>query len=388
VTVVGSALDVVGLPGYGPILQLGPGGWKAFADAFVRLPGGLRSAWLNAASIVESGEPVLVLDRRAVSIETKRAMEKIPGLEFRQGLVVDVRVSADSAEVETAFGEVFSANTVVLAPGLALRGRVDVGEEVLPGGRYGEVPANELAEALSALGLDLTEISVDVKPHYAHDTPWIAAALACGESLAAAPMSSHCEVRRLALIPVPTLLAKSASMHCDLALDEAVAALRAVCLPGSLAVSPGAEPLMLGESGLPVWPETFPPAPHWIEQLRPDALVVAHQPEGDSGLAARGGAGIIPDGAATAEYYTSLLEEPSALVVGATGDEGLTRMGHRVYGLVTMSIDGEGRSSVLSDRIRIVGQAAGAKDYLGSLRSGLLAAEGLMRELGCGRGEE
>ena len=77
---------------------------------------------------------------------TKRALEWLPGLEFRQGLVNDVRMRAKEhvrgcggsgeeepgggvgrtrVTVETVFGEMFEADTVVLAVGLGLGGRVE-----------------------------------------------------------------------------------------------------------------------------------------------------------------------------------------------------------------------------------------------------------------------
>ena len=55
-------------------------------------------------------------------------------------------------------------DAVVLAPGLALGGQVTVGEDRLPGGRYGEVPANELGSALQELGLEFEEKVVCVAP--------------------------------------------------------------------------------------------------------------------------------------------------------------------------------------------------------------------------------
>ena len=62
------------------------------------LPLPLRRAWLSSAAVPESGVPVLVVDRRAVSIETKRALERTPGLKFRQGLVTDLRVESAPSE--------------------------------------------------------------------------------------------------------------------------------------------------------------------------------------------------------------------------------------------------------------------------------------------------
>ena len=50
VTVVSSALDVVGLPGYGPEVWAGSGGLSEIVATLDLLPDGLRWAWLNAVS--------------------------------------------------------------------------------------------------------------------------------------------------------------------------------------------------------------------------------------------------------------------------------------------------------------------------------------------------
>ncbi len=164
VTVLNSVLDAVGLPGYGPELVVGSGGWAEIGETMAALPAALRGAWLDAASVPDDGAPLLTVDRRAVSIETKRALERIPGLQFRQGLVTDLRVLPAESErsgdpghgrvaVETVFGEVIEADAVVLAVGLGLGGHVTVGADVLPGGRYGEIPADGLRKALEAMGV-------------------------------------------------------------------------------------------------------------------------------------------------------------------------------------------------------------------------------------------
>jgi len=55
--------------------------------------------------------------------------------------------------VRTALEEEFTARACVLAPGLGLRGRSRVGRQLLGGGRYGEVPADDLSEHLRQAGV-------------------------------------------------------------------------------------------------------------------------------------------------------------------------------------------------------------------------------------------
>ena len=108
-----------------------------------------------------SGEAVLNIDRRKISIETKRALERIPGLEFRQGFVTDLRLVAGGddrqrarvaetavprpsaersteptrtdqrVEVETIFGEILEADAVVVAVGTELWRRASIPVPIL-----------------------------------------------------------------------------------------------------------------------------------------------------------------------------------------------------------------------------------------------------------------
>ncbi len=390
VIVVSSALDVVGLPGYGPEVRAGQDGWNEIAETLALLPEELRWAWLNAGSLPDSGEPVLVVDRRAVSIESKRALETLPGVDFRQGLVTDVRFAGPTleacesdegavrkdlgrvgdgstlvgrdreprtlVEIETAFGEVFQADAVVLAPGLALGGRIQIEEETLPGGRYGEVPADDLYLALAALGVTFEETVVDVGPHFSRDGTLIKDVFECSERVSGKEGMPF--ARRL--MPA-RILAQGSPNDKNLSLSNMGEALRA------LGVGVGSDP----------WPDGFPPSPHWTEGLR-----------ADTGLFFEGVAALVlaPDGAATAEYYLDpqgayVLADLSVLGVARHGlyqAQGATRQGHLVHAFVATGVDGSGRLPVGTDRIRIAGRACGATSYLESLRSGVKVADSLL----------
>ena len=140
VTLVSSALDIVGLPGYGPDV------WIADQDSWALVPLRLRDVWERGAYAPDDDTPLIVIDRRAVSLETKRLLEGLALVDLRQGLVVDVRPVSDGAGIEvlTAFGDVVDGAACVLAVGLGLRGRVTEGERQLAGARYGEVAAEAL----------------------------------------------------------------------------------------------------------------------------------------------------------------------------------------------------------------------------------------------------
>jgi len=424
VTVVSSALDVVGLPGYGPEVCAGPRGWAEIAETLALLPEGLRWAWLNSGALPETGEPVLIVDRRAVSIESKRALETMPGLHFRQGLVTDVRPGAsgcDSAEadtlwggevagaaagrgsvtrietgveVETAFGEVFFADAVVLTPGLALRGRIEVGDETLPGGRYGEVPANELCDSLEALGVIFEETTVHVGPRLSRDSPVVQEAFAA--LVPEGGNNTSLSTRRL--LPARAFVEGTwvGASRDQAGLGEAVLALRASVLEAGDPFPPENEAACAPNRDHG-WPDEYPPAPHWTEGLRPEAAVLCATADGALSVPDLEGAdpvylALAPDGVSTAEYYvavravSSIVERSACGASGGASDsgEGVTRLGHRVLALVAVGVDPEGRLPIGMERIRIAGRSAGAESYLESLRSGVRVADSLLRSF---RGE-
>lgn len=492
VTVISSALDVVGLPGYGPTVSVEAGGWSELKEVFQSLSEPIRCAWLNASLVPASGEPMLIVDRRAVSVETKRALERIPGLEFRQALVTDLRPRTDgSVEVESAFGEVFSADAVVLAPGLALKGRVEVGEQVLPGGRYGEVPANDLAEVLARLGVELKESEIDVGFWCSQDSGeigrwfggeilsavcdraelerWFGSEMrggqrASGNEASSAREGSAGEAAAAAAGVAPASAAPAGVAPAGVAPASAAPASPAprtaavrlavgggglgarlggardcntdedVCAQDPAREEPGSvlgdvEPRALmtvaqlgvheiGDAGCwntYGWPTVFPPAPHWCEELRPRvALMGANDGADDraggraedganaepgTGASAGIGAGadteadtgasavdfrgdglltgaalpvVAPDGAATAELY---VDYPRLSV--EMGSFAMTRLPQRVRALVAQGVDEGGRVAGLNPAIRLVGRAAGARNYVSSLRMGVAVADAL-----------
>jgi hypothetical protein len=412
VLVVSSALDVVGLPGYGPVVESPTGEWGELLGVMASLPPGLRRAWLETALIPGTGEAALVVDRRVVSIDSKRALENMPGVQFRQALITgfqpasNARVASgpagcgqrsdsgsamspgeDLAEVESAFGERFAAAAVVLAPGLGLGGVVRVGAETLAGGRYGEVAATSLYEGLVRHGVTFTETEARVGDRYAHLPTWAveggglvrvaektdSAPRECGvfESTAGATLSHEvAEVRsRLARL---------------LSADECLAATDRARIPG--------------------WPEWFPPAPHL--SVAGEARVFICAPDGcgradGERLLESSGEGSTgrfwPDGAATGEFYLDLgtrranqQQQTSQAQVAAGSDCGpASRLGYEVRALTVDGLSVDGRLSVMGSGVWVAGQAAGCRGYLESLRSGVSVGRDVLQHLigrGCVRG--
>lgn len=152
--VLSSSLDVVGLPGYGPVAGPVPTDCR---QAVTGMPLGAGRAW-RSELLVEPKSGVAVVDPRRLSLRLKWELEAVGRLVIRQGLVVAVEEAAAGSRearviVRTALEEEFVARACVLAPGCGLRGHSVVGRQTLGGGRYGEVPANDLADQLRRAGV-------------------------------------------------------------------------------------------------------------------------------------------------------------------------------------------------------------------------------------------
>ncbi len=102
------------------------------------------------------------LYRRAVRTE----LEALPNVQFRQGTVARLRLRGDRvAGVVTTDGREFAARAVVLTAGTFLRGRIFIGvDTVIPGGRAGESPVEEIAQDIDALGLTRERFKTGTPP--------------------------------------------------------------------------------------------------------------------------------------------------------------------------------------------------------------------------------
>ncbi|MBN1320190.1 MAG: FAD-dependent oxidoreductase [Thermoleophilia bacterium] len=373
VTVVSSALDSIGLPGYGPDVSAGSDR-AAIAEVLGAIPPPLRGVWLSAATTPDCESGLFAVDRRMVSIETKRALEQIPLLEFRQGLVTDLRIVDDASvpggwcdvasrrvAVETVFGEVMEADAVVIAVGLGLGGRVYVGEDVMPGGRYGETGADGLLRALECMGANLEEVRLEVGPRFGGS--WPAGVDRRGDYPCGDEVSGR----------VAEVFRDADGNPVDA--DELAGSLvRALPLRGVLKATASLGCVTGGG-----WPTEYPAAPHWTDGLRTKTMVVM-------GSSARGPAPLIsPDGAATGEVHVDPVASGGYDATGRTsGREGgeresaiASRLGHRVIGQRISSISEFGRLTLTTTPLLpvwVAGRAGGAGEYVQSLRSGVRVA--------------
>jgi hypothetical protein len=326
VTLVNSAMDRVGLPTYGPDLLGGDGGWERLNEVLDLLPTSLRTVWLQAAVIPTQGEPVLNIDRRRVSIETKRVLERLPGLQFRQGFVTDlrpapvqamrlsrqarpdlgghpdtvaasppearpdyrsdlegaqpgsrrgspetdVRPAADRlpgvrTEVETIFGEVFEADAVVVAVGLSL------GSTIVESGdaRSGVASSGRYGEPASdGLRAALETLGVELQVTALEVGPRISV-----EQAEALGWLSPCEPGPPARASLDAICSDDPQRE---GLVPAVAGQSHQDQPSPRLESVGEDGLGgLLDDPLDSWPTDYPPAPHWQAELRLAQMVFA-----------------------------------------------------------------------------------------------------------------
>ena len=95
----------------------------------------------------------------------RTVLDELPNLDLFQEMVTDLRVGGGGFEVGTRGGMEVSARAVVVTTGTFLRGKIHVGGgEGISGGRAGEGPAVELAEALEGAGLEMARFKTGTPP--------------------------------------------------------------------------------------------------------------------------------------------------------------------------------------------------------------------------------
>ncbi len=102
------------------------------------------------------------LYRRAV----RSLLEQEALLDLRQGTVAKLSIGSQGINsVETVDGLTFTAKSVVVTAGTFLRGRIHRGTgEAIPGGRAGDEPSVELAQAIAALGVTVRRFKTGTPP--------------------------------------------------------------------------------------------------------------------------------------------------------------------------------------------------------------------------------
>jgi tRNA uridine 5-carboxymethylaminomethyl modification enzyme len=110
--------------------------------------------------------PRMQCDRGLYPRAARALLERIPALDFFQGMVGSLLLDGDRvAGVRTESGLEFRARAVVLTAGTFLRGRIHVGRTPsVPAGRAGDAPSIRLAEQMEALGLEVARFKTGTPP--------------------------------------------------------------------------------------------------------------------------------------------------------------------------------------------------------------------------------
>jgi tRNA uridine 5-carboxymethylaminomethyl modification enzyme len=108
-------------------------------------------------------------DKRAYSQAMKEVIEEQPNLDVKQAEVEDLLIDRDTggprvAGVVTSSGTEYRSRTVILTTGTFLRGRIIIGDQVVPAGRAGEFPADKLSTSLARHDFQLGRLKTGTPP--------------------------------------------------------------------------------------------------------------------------------------------------------------------------------------------------------------------------------
>ena len=95
-------------------------------------------------------------DRKQYQAEMKHTIEKQENLYIKQAEIVDFIVEDKKVKsIETNIGAIYDVDTIIVATGTYLKGKIYIGETSFESGPDGVFPANKLSEALKRNGVDL-----------------------------------------------------------------------------------------------------------------------------------------------------------------------------------------------------------------------------------------
>lgn len=106
------------------------------------------------------------IDRRDYQTEMKHRLELEPGLDVRQGEIIDIKLDDDNCvrSVITATGAEFLCRAVIVCTGTYLKSRIIIGEFSQESGPDGVFPARELSANLQKIGVELRRFKTGTPP--------------------------------------------------------------------------------------------------------------------------------------------------------------------------------------------------------------------------------
>jgi tRNA uridine 5-carboxymethylaminomethyl modification enzyme len=126
---------------------------------------GIQFKMLNRGRGPAVWSPRAQCDKPLYSVEMRRFLEALPGLDIVEGVANHVlRAAGRVAGVELADGRVLACHALVVTPGTFLNGLIHIGDRQLPGGRIGEHAARALSECLGELGLERGRLKTGTPP--------------------------------------------------------------------------------------------------------------------------------------------------------------------------------------------------------------------------------
>ncbi|MCL6473202.1 MAG: tRNA uridine-5-carboxymethylaminomethyl(34) synthesis enzyme MnmG [Firmicutes bacterium] len=127
----------------------------------------IHSRRSNTSKGVAVQAPFAIVDKRKYLLSMKNLLENTPNLHLRQALIQDIKPIDGYLILESVFTEEFVGRTVVLAAGTFMHGEIVYGDIMEPAGRYSEVSAPEISEALVRLGFSLGRFKTGTSPRVA-----------------------------------------------------------------------------------------------------------------------------------------------------------------------------------------------------------------------------
>jgi tRNA uridine 5-carboxymethylaminomethyl modification enzyme len=126
---------------------------------------GIQFRMINTGKGPALRSPRAQCDRNGYHVEMKRRLEAQENLLLRQDVATDVLVAEGAVRgLRTRSGDAYRAPVVILTTGTFLKGILHFGSSVLPGGRMGEPPADELSESLRRLGFEVGRLKTGTPP--------------------------------------------------------------------------------------------------------------------------------------------------------------------------------------------------------------------------------
>ena len=95
-------------------------------------------------------------DRKRYQMEMKHTLEKQENLFIKQAEIVDIGVENGKIKsITTNIGAIYEVDSIILATGTYLKGKIFIGENAFESGPDGVFPANKLSDRLKELGIEL-----------------------------------------------------------------------------------------------------------------------------------------------------------------------------------------------------------------------------------------